>query len=109
MGDDFATLTLTRRTWTLVFVSQLHYLYSLLLDRDQEEPGSNIWNAHNQAIREAVQTFMPVLKVACENEPELDSEWFAFKLAAGIFNSEVLEDNASKIVHIYRWCLMLIL
>ena len=100
MGDDFATLTLTRRTWTAVFVSQLYFLYSLVVERDQEEVGNDTWNAHNQTLRDAIDTFMPVLKEASMVDPALDKEWFEFKLAAGMFPKDSLVDNAKEIVQI---------
>ena len=100
MGDDYATVALTRKTWASVFLGQLNYLYSLVLERDEWEEGSTQWNYYQRTLREAIDTFMPVLKEACMICPDIDKQWFDFKLTAGIFNSEALEDNAKEIVHI---------
>ena len=100
MGDDFATVALTRKTWAAVFLGQLSYLYSIVLERNQTEEGSVQWDYYQRALRDAIDTYMPVLKEACMIDPALDKEWFEFKIIAGIFNSEMLEDNARKIVYI---------
>ena len=71
-----------------------------MVDRDQEEVGSDLWNTHNQALRDALESYMPVFKEACENDQELEKALFDFKLTAGIFTSDALEDNAKKIVYI---------
>ena len=98
MGDDFATVALTRRTWAAVFLGQLSHLYSLVLERNQWEKGSDQWDYYQRALRDAIDSFMPVLKEACMHDPDIDRQWFDFKLTAGIFNSEALEDNAKEIV-----------
>ncbi len=100
MDDDFATVALTRQTWAVVFLGQLSYLYSIVLERNQWEEGSTQWNRHHANIREAIDTYMPVLKEACMINPALDKEWYDFKLAAGIFPMDSLVDNAKKLVHI---------
>lgn len=100
MGEDFATVALTRRTWTAVFLGQMHYLYSLVVDRNQEKEGSDQWNLKHANIREAIDTFMPVLKEAGMDNPLVDQEWFQFKLAAGIFPKDSLVDNAKQLVHV---------
>ncbi len=100
MGDDFATVALTRKTWAAVFLGLLSHLYSIVLERDQYEEGSDQWNYYQRALRDAIYTYMLPLKEACMIDPNIGREWFEFKLAAGIFNSEALEDNAKGLVHI---------
>ena len=100
MGDDFATVALTRRTWASVFLGQLSHLYSIVQERNAWDEGSDQWNYYQRALREAIDTFMPVLKEACMIDPALDREWFEFKLAAGTFPKDSLVDNAKEIVQI---------
>ena len=100
MGDDFATVALTRKTWASVFLGQLGYLYAMVLERSEWDEGSDQWNYYQRALRDAIDSYMPMLKEASLIDPELDEQWFEFKLVAGIFNSEALEDNAKQIVYI---------
>ena len=102
MGDDFATVVLTRRTWAAVFLGQMHYLYSLVLTRNQEEEGSKEWNLKHANIREAITTFMPVLKEASMVDPVIDKQWFEFKVIAGIFPMDSLVDNAKELVNVVQ-------
>lgn len=99
-GKDFATVVLTQRTWAGVFMGQLSHLYAMVWERNKWEEGSTNWNYHQDNIREAINTFMPVLKEACMIDSSVDREWFEFKLAAGIFPMDSLVDNAKKLVHI---------
>ena len=100
MGDDFATVALTRKTWAGVFLGQLNYLYSLVLERDECEEGSDQWNYYQRGLRDAIDTYMPVLKEASMVDPDIDKQWFEFKIMAGIFPKDSLVDNAKKIVNI---------
>ena len=100
MGDDFATVALTRRTWAGIFLGQLNYLYSLVLERSGHEEGSDQWNYYQRSLREAVDTFMPVLKEASMDNPEIDKQWFEFKRLAGMFPKDSLVDNAKELVHV---------
>ena len=100
MGDDFATVALTRKTWASVFLGQLAHLYGMVLERNQWEEGSDQWDYYQRSLRDAIDTFMPVLKEACMIGPALDKEWFEFKIVAGMFPKDSLVDNAKKIVHI---------
>ncbi len=98
VGDDFATVALTRKTWASVFLGQLSYLYSIVLERNQGEEGSDQWNYYQRSLRDSIDTFMPVLKEACMIDPAINKEWYDFKLAAGIFPMDSLVDNAKEIV-----------
>ena len=100
MGDDFATVALTRKTWAVVFLGQLSHLYAIVLERSEWEEGSDQWNYYQRSLRDAIDTFMPVLKEACMIDPALDREWFEFKLAAGIFPMDSLVDNARQLVNV---------
>ena len=100
MGDDFATVALTRKTWANVFLGQLSYLYSLVLERDQEGEGSDQWNYYQRSLREAIETYMPVLREASMIDPAINKEWYDFKLAAGIFPMDSLVDNAKELVNV---------
>ena len=102
MGDDFATVALTRKTWAGVFLGQLNYLYSLVLERNQWEEGSDQRNYYQRSLREAIDTFMPVLKEASMVDPDIDKQWFEFKLAAGIFPMDSLVDNAKELVNVVQ-------
>ena len=99
MGDDYATVALTRRTWASVFLGQLSYLYSLVLERNQWEDGSAQWIYYQRALRDAIDSFMPVLKEASMIDPAINKEWYDFKLVAGMFPKDSLVDNAKEIVH----------
>jgi len=100
VGDDFATVALTRRTWAAVFLGQLSYLYSIVLERDQWDEGSDQWNYYQRALRDAIDSYMPVLKEACMVDPALDKEWYDFKVIAGMFPMDSLVDNAKELVNI---------
>lgn len=100
MGDDFATVALTRKTWAAVFLGQLGYLYSIVLERDQEEEESVQWDHYQRALRDAIDTYMPVLKEACMIDPAINKEWYDFKIIAGIFPKDCLVDNARQLVNI---------
>lgn len=100
MVNDFATVALTRSVWTSVFLGQLTYLYSLVLERNGHEEGSDQWNYYQLTLRGAIDTFMPVLKEASMDSPEIDKQWFEFKCIAGIFPMDSLVDNAKKLVNI---------
>ena len=83
-----------------MFLGQLSYLYSLVLERNQYEEESDQWNYYQRSLRDSIDTFMPVLKEASMADPDIDKQWFEFKLAAGIFPKDSLVDNAKEIVHI---------
>ena len=100
MGNDFATVALTRETWAAVFLGQLSYLYSIVLERDQEEERSDQWHYYQSSLREAIDTFMPVIKEACMIDPAINKEWYDFKLAAGMFPKDSLVDNARQLVNV---------
>ena len=100
MGDDFATVALTRKTWAGVFLGQLSHFYSIVLERNQCEEGSDQWNYYQRGLRDAIDTFMPVLKEASMVDPAINKEWYDFKLVAGMFPKDSLVDNAKQIVHI---------
>jgi len=100
VGDDFATVALTRKTWASVFLGQLNYLYSIVLERDQCEEGSAQWNYYQRALRDAIDSHMPVLKEACMHDPDIDKQWFDFKVIAGMFPMDSLVDNAKELVNI---------
>ena len=100
MGDDFATVALTRKTWASVFLGQLNYLYSLVLERDEWEEGSAQWNYYQRALRDAIDTFMLPLKEASMVDPDIDKQWFEFKVIAGMFPKDSLVDNAKRIIQI---------
>ena len=100
VGDDFATIALTRKTWAGVFLGQLNYLYSLVLERNQWEEGSDQRDYYQRTLREAIDTYIPVLKEASMVDPNIDKEWFEFKIIAGMFPQDSLVDNAKQIVHI---------
>ena len=102
MGDDYATVALTRRTWAGVFMGQISYLYSIVLERNQYEEGSDQWIYYQRSLREAIDTFMPVLKEASMINPDIDKQWFDFKRLAGIFPKDSLVDNARQLVSIVQ-------
>ena len=43
---------------------------------------------------------MPVLKEACMICPDIDKQWFDFKVIAGMFPMDSLVDNAKELVNI---------
>ena len=100
MGDDYATVALTRRTWAGVFLGQLSHLYSIVQERNQWEEGSDQWNYYQRTLRDAINSFMPVLAEASMDDPDIDKQWFEFKRLAGIFPKEFLVDNARQLVNI---------
>ena len=100
MGDDFATVALTRKTWASVFLGQLAYLYSIVQERSEWEEGSSQWNYYQRALRDAIDSYMPVLNEACMIDPAINKEWYDFKIIAGMFPKDSLVDNAKKIVNI---------
>ena len=100
MGNDFATVALTRKTWASVFLGQLSHLYSLVLERNGHEEGSDQWNYYERSLREAINTYMPVLEKASMVDPDIDKQWFEFKIIAGMFPKDSLVDNAKEIVYI---------
>ena len=100
MVDDYATVSLTRRTWATVFLGLLSHLYSIVLERNQWDEGSDQRNYYQRALRDAIDTYMPVLAKACMDDPDIDKEWYDFKLAAGIFPKDSLVDNARQLVNI---------
>ncbi len=102
MGDDFVTVALTRKTWASVFLGQLNYLYSIVLERDQCEEGSPQWNYYQRALRDAIDSYMPVIEKACMINPDIDKEWFEFKVIAGMFPKDSLVDNAKQLVHVVQ-------
>ncbi len=102
MYQDYTTVALSHNQWTAVFMSCLNYLYTLVHQRNDAEPGSNKEEAWNAALREAVDGFMPVLKQATAEGDlgdMMNKEWYDFKLYAGMFPSEALEDNAKQLVY----------
>ncbi len=100
MGNDYATVALTRKTWAVVFLGQLSHLYSLVLERNGHEEGSDQWNYYQRGLRDAIDTFMPVLKEACMIDPAINKEWYDFKLVAGMFPKDSLVDNARQLVNV---------
>ena len=100
MGDDFATVALTRKTWAAVFLGLLSHLYSIVLERNQWEEESDQWNYYQRSLRDAIDTYMPVLKEACMHNPDIDKQWFEFKIIAGMFPKDSLVDNARQLVNI---------
>ena len=100
MGSDFATVALTRSAWASIFLGQLNYLYSLVQERNECEEGSDQWNCYQRSLRDSINTFMPVLQKACMDDPEIDKQWFEFKVMAGMFPMDSLVDNAKNLVHV---------
>ncbi len=100
MGDDFATVALTRKTWASVFLGQLSHLYSIVQERNAWDEGSDQWNYYQRSLRDSIDTFMPVLKEASMIDPAINKEWYDFKVAAGMFPKDSLVDNAKELVNI---------
>ncbi len=102
MGDDYATVALTRRTWASVFLGLLSHLYCIVLERNAWDEGSDQWNYYQRSLRDSIDTYMPVLKEACMIDPNIGREWFEFKLAAGMFPKDSLVDNAKELVNVVQ-------
>lgn len=100
MGDDFATVALARRTWAVVFLGLLSHLYSIVHERDKWEEGSSPWNHYQHGLRDAINSYMPVINEAAMIDPSISKEWYDFKIIAGMFPKEVLEDNAKELVYV---------
>lgn len=98
MGDDIASISLTRSTWTAIFISQVWYIYTLVLDRLEETPGSERWLQLDASIKEALKTFMPVLSQAADTSPEMGKLWFDLKRDAGFFPGGGREDKLKEVV-----------
>ena len=101
MSNGIASITLTRNTWSAIFVAQVWYVYSLILDRENEIAGSDSWRALDVPIRDAIRTFMPALKEAAEHSPEIGKLWFDVRRIAGCFPSEADEDIIKEVVEFF--------
>lgn len=104
MGNDVASITLTRATWTTIFLAQIGYLYSILRDREGETPGSEEWLRLNAALRDPLRSFMPALEEAAEESHEIGSLFFELKRIAGCFPSEAHEDAVKEVVEFFDPC-----
>lgn len=98
MSNGIAAVCLTRATWSAIFVAQVWYVYSLILDRENEIAGSESWRALDASIRDAIKTFMPALREAAESSSEMSKLWFDLKRIAGCFPSEADEDIIKEVV-----------
>ena len=98
MCMDVASISLSRRTWSVIFIAATGYLYMLISNRSEETPGSDRWLELDNSIREALKTFFPVLKEAAENSPEMGKLFFTLKMDAGFFPGDEREDKLKQLV-----------
>ena len=103
MGSDVASITLTRNTWSAIFIAQLGYLFSILRDRERETPCSQEWEMLDAVLKDPLRSFMPALEAAATQEsPEIGSLYFELRRMAGCFPSEAHEDAVKGVVELAR-------
>lgn len=74
----------------------------LISDRSEATSGSERWLELDTSIKEALKTFMPVLKEAAEHSSEMGKLFFDLKKDAGFFPSEAQEDSLKELIQFYN-------
>ena len=101
MGNDIASITLTRNTWSAIFVAQLGYLFSILRDREGETPGSEEWLRLDSVLKDPLRSFMPALEAAAQESHEIGNLYFELRRMAGCFQNEGREDIIKEVVEFH--------